>query len=337
MKLFYASSRYRSFLRTAQSYCAIIREKHELTDNPNEAQIVIVHGLPCDFEKMFRSGNVKRNKYVIGCYLWEASDLPEAFVPELKHVDEIWTCSMYCYHIFTHHHPKVILMPFVIERDFKCSEADREFVKQAISYDRDCIYFLTVARASDRRKNVHSLVAVFQRLRSAMPKARLIVKCIPEDGSPWFTDSAIIYLPLKLTHAQVSALYELADVYVSGHHSEGWGLTLSDAILCRKPVIATGYSGNLEFMRPQSSFLLSFKENHILPEDRSSLFHSGMKWAYPDEQDLEDKLLRLYQGVRTGLACDRVQQATLDIGKFSRPVVRDRLLERLEEILGTCG
>lgn len=125
-----------------------------------------------------------------------------------------------------------------------------------------------------------------------------------------------------------TTLYALADVYVSGHHSEGWGLTLSDAILCRKPVIATGYSGNLGFMRPQSSFLLSFKEDHILPEDCSGLFHSGMKWAYPDEQDLEDKLLRLYQGVRTGLACDRLEQASLDIGKFSRPAVRDRLLQR---------
>ena len=38
------------------------------------------------------------------------------------------------------------------------------------------------------------------------------------------------------------------DCYVSLHRSEGLGLTMAEAMYFGKPVIATAYSGNLDFM-----------------------------------------------------------------------------------------
>ena len=49
------------------------------------------------------------------------------------------------------------------------------------------------------------------------------------------------------------------DCYVSLHRSEGLGLTLAEAMASGKPVIATGYSGNLEFMREHESLLVPFR------------------------------------------------------------------------------
>jgi glycosyltransferase involved in cell wall biosynthesis len=49
------------------------------------------------------------------------------------------------------------------------------------------------------------------------------------------------------------------DSYISLHRSEGFGLTMAEAMYFSKPVIATGYSGNLEFMNEENSFLVSQK------------------------------------------------------------------------------
>ena len=47
----------------------------------------------------------------------------------------------------------------------------------------------------------------------------------------------------------------LSDCYVSLHRSEGFGLTIAEAMALGKPAIATAYSGNLEFMTAENSYL----------------------------------------------------------------------------------
>jgi glycosyltransferase involved in cell wall biosynthesis len=56
----------------------------------------------------------------------------------------------------------------------------------------------------------------------------------------------------------MASLLNQIDCYVSLHRSEGFGLGLAEAMLLGKPVIATGFSGNLEFMKPTNSFLVSY-------------------------------------------------------------------------------
>ena len=48
------------------------------------------------------------------------------------------------------------------------------------------------------------------------------------------------------------------DCYVSLHRSEGFGQTLAETMAIGKPVIATGYSGNLGFMTPDNSYLVDY-------------------------------------------------------------------------------
>ena len=46
------------------------------------------------------------------------------------------------------------------------------------------------------------------------------------------------------------------DAYASLHRAEGFGLTIADAMALGKPVVATGYSGNLEFMTDANGYLV---------------------------------------------------------------------------------
>ena len=51
-----------------------------------------------------------------------------------------------------------------------------------------------------------------------------------------------------LPYNDVISLYASADCFISLHRSEGLGLGMMEAMLLGKPVIATGWSGNLDFM-----------------------------------------------------------------------------------------
>ena len=57
----------------------------------------------------------------------------------------------------------------------------------------------------------------------------------------------------------MAALFARADCYVSLHRAEGFGLTLAEAMALGKPVIATGFSGNTDFMTPANSYLVDWK------------------------------------------------------------------------------
>ena len=58
------------------------------------------------------------------------------------------------------------------------------------------------------------------------------------------------------------------DCYVSLHRAEGFGLTLAEAMAIGKPVIATGYSGNVDFMNDANSYLVDYEIGASRPRMR---------------------------------------------------------------------
>jgi glycosyltransferase involved in cell wall biosynthesis len=70
------------------------------------------------------------------------------------------------------------------------------------------------------------------------------------------------------------------DCYVSLHRSEGFGLTIAEAMLCGKPTIATDYSGNRDFMTPDANYPVPYK---LVTLDRDhGPYRAGQQWAQPD-------------------------------------------------------
>ena len=335
VKVSYGCGRYPSHARVARVYRNIIRSQCNVVKEIDLADIVVLHFEPHTFASLFETYPVLRKKYVVGYCVWEASELPISYREAIRQVQEIWTCSQYCLEIFARHHPRVIYVPHVIERDTSYSEADGEYIGRAISYDPGNFYFFMVTKLWDLRKNTTALMAAFRNQRSVMPKARLIIKAGPQDDAGALVTDGIIVLRENLNETQMNALYATADAYVSPHHSEGWGLTLSDAMLFQKPTIATGYSGNREFMNADNSLLLDFAEDHIKPEDCFYLFDSSMKWAYPSLDDLQQKMLLLYQERGAPEILRRIRNASNDIQKFNRNSVNAILEKRIMEIVNS--
>jgi glycosyltransferase involved in cell wall biosynthesis len=329
-KLWYEIHNYQSHRRVALVYKQILSRRYELAESIDGADIVVLHVEPHNYTAIYNQWPALRNKYVVSYCVWEASELPIKYQRSLELVQEVWTCSEYCLNIIQKHRPYVFRIPHAIERDKSSHDIDDAIIRRLISFDPHNYYFLCIGRTLGSRKNLNELVRVFEATASSMPNARLIIKGLPQDPTLKSHDQRVIYLPMIFSESQINALYKAADVYVSPHHSEGWGLTLSDAILFGKPVVATGYSGNLEFMNHDNSFLIRFTEELIREDELFGLFTPQMKWAEPDSRHLEDILTSLYRGTLRAEAVEKSRRALANSEKFSYESVANILYQRMD-------
>ena len=108
------------------------------------------------------------------------------------------------------------------------------------------------------------------------------------------------------------ALIELTDAYASLHRAEGFGLTMADAMAAGKPVIATGYSGNLDFMDPATAHLVPYELMEV--GSGAEPYPADAVWAEPDLDAAAD-LMRAVFDDRTAAA---------ELGSAARTHVRER-------------
>lgn len=88
----------------------------------------------------------------------------------------------------------------------------------------------------------------------------------------------------------MKALYRRCDALLSPHRAEGFGLPMLEAMACGLPVIATGWSGNLEFMSPADSHLVPYRLTAV--SDVSGIYRNS-QWAEPDLEQAAFLLRRL--------------------------------------------
>ena len=93
-------------------------------------------------------------------------------------------------------------------------------------------------------------------------------------------DAGVRLMNEVLPREDLLALLNSCDCYVSLHRSEGLGLGMAETMLMGKPVIATGYSGNLDFMNPDNSYLVRYKRR--ASEVDHPPYPKGAIWAEPD-------------------------------------------------------
>ncbi len=134
-----------------------------------------------------------------------------------------------------------------------------------------------------------------------------------------------------LPEAERSALMAACDCYVSLHRSEGFGLTLGEAMAMGKPVVATGYSGNLDFMTPDNSYLVSYGLTEVGPDGEN--YPAAGQWADPDLDHAARVLREVWEDQRTAAA--RGARARHDVAEgFSLAAVGDIALARLKRLHG---
>ncbi|MGI4860816.1 MAG: glycosyltransferase [Janthinobacterium lividum] len=232
--------------------------------------------------------------YNIGFWVHEMEKIPDQWARQLEFFDEIWTPSSICQLAVSRSaNIPVVRIPYPIEsRQITARIADSTAGRTHPEFN-----FLTIfdVYSDAERKNPLFTVRAFLEAHRGNPAVRLIMKARNLEYDPLLSGKLdeivrahanIEVIAGFLDDAQMHALYEKADVYVSLHRSEGFGLTISDAISRGIPVITTGYSGNTDFCDPTDTRLVAYDlqpVGHNRPR-----YRNDDVWAEPDLQDAAD-------------------------------------------------
>ncbi|HEY1014642.1 MAG TPA: glycosyltransferase family 4 protein, partial [Herpetosiphonaceae bacterium] len=226
-------------------------------------------------------------RYNIACWFWELATFPRRWHSCFEPYDEIWAASRFIQQALLAHTDKPVIYmppPIAVELPEPGSRADVGLPEDA------CLYlFIFDALSVIERKNPWAVIEAF---KQAFPpreraRARLVLKAgnlahAPAEGARLRAALAEIdgiLIDGYLSRREVNALIHHCDAYVSLHRSEGYGLTIAEAMALGKPVIATAYSGNLDLMAPEHSYLVPYRLVE-LPRDYPP-YEAGMLWAEP--------------------------------------------------------
>jgi glycosyltransferase involved in cell wall biosynthesis len=239
-------------------------------------------------------------RYNIGFWFWELEQIPRQWRGAIDSVDEIWVASEFVAHAMRRATDKPVLkVPTPIEVRLSHPYARSDF---ALPDDRFLFLFSFDFNSFVMRKNPTAAIDAFLR---AFPATRrdvgLVIKSINGGNQPDKLEEmrariagheGIVLLDGFMSRDQVSGLQSVVDCYVSLHRAEGLGLGLAESMYLGKPVIGTGYSGNLEFMTAGNSCLVGY---HLVPIEKGQYLYDDERfvWAEPDVEQAAQWMRRL--------------------------------------------
>jgi hypothetical protein len=235
-----------------------------------------------------------------GFWAWELEDFPAVFSPAANLLDEIWTISTFAQNSIqktVNTKVRTVKVPVPMpktrtvlsRRDFGIPEKTF-LVTTSFDFNSDI-----------ERKNPVSSIAAFLKAFPKSSGATLFLKSVNGEIHPRklmeLHDLAqgredIVFFDGYLDHYRNKALLELSDLYLSLHRAEGYGINLADSMARNTAVMATGYSGNLDFMDQDSSILVPFEKVPV--KDYAGITVNSW-WADPDVEFASSKLSALFE------------------------------------------
>jgi glycosyltransferase involved in cell wall biosynthesis len=227
-------------------------------------------------------------RYNIGYWAWELSRFPDTWLPAIGLVDEIWAPSRFIQHSISEKaRCPVVWMPLAV----KAAPLNRELPVDFGVSDDDFVFMFYFDFASfATRKNPEAPIEAFKRaFAGSQDNARLVIKVMgnyvhrPEIDrlkKRVSSDPRIVVIDEVLSHEQMALLVNRCNCFVSLHRSEGFGRGMAEAMVYGKPVIATNYSGNTDFMNKETGLLVDYS---LVPVKTGCYVHwEDQVWAEPD-------------------------------------------------------
>jgi glycosyltransferase involved in cell wall biosynthesis len=229
--------------------------------------------------------------YRIGYWAWELPDPARDWSRSLGIIDEIWTPSTFSQASLSQlgGRPVEVVPHYVPPRPARQLRRNAPFTVLAMAD----------SRSSWSRKNPEGALRAFRAAFGASTAARLVLKLGGRTKELLALEASLGHLldcdnieivRGHLTQTALATLYRDADVLLSLHRAEGYGLPMSEAMAHGVPVVATGWSGNLDFMDTADSCLVPYK---LVPVSDVSAIYSGSRWAEPNLDAAAQALRRL--------------------------------------------
>ncbi|HEX5406362.1 MAG TPA: glycosyltransferase family 4 protein [Pseudonocardiaceae bacterium] len=223
-------------------------------------------------------------RYRIGLWAWELEELPPWQREGFAHVDEIWTVSEFCRAAFAKHANVPVKVVPVPVRDPGGPSRPARVPGRPVRF-----FFAFDYNSTGQRKNPWGLVTAFRRAFPGRDDVRLVIKATNAQLNVRAAeqlrahvagDPRIELLERYLSVAELHDLYGSSDCYVSLHRSEGFGLTVAEAMARAIPVIATDYSSTTEFFDAQVGWPIPCTMVEVGPGWYP--YQEDARWAEPD-------------------------------------------------------
>lgn len=208
-----------------------------------------------------------RDWYTIGYWAWELPTFPGDWHRAFRFLSEIWAISDFTGDALRGHPraPNVRVLPHAIS-----PPNDVHNLRITNGWPEDAFIFLTMAdgMSSLSRKNPFAAISAFKAAFGDDPNRRLIIKTRNLDHKPEAKSDLlgaigaannIEIMDASLSEDDLWALLNSVDCFVSLHRSEGFGLVVAEAMALGKPVICTGWSGNMDFTSAETAALVDYK------------------------------------------------------------------------------
>lgn len=272
-----------------------------------------------------RRPDLLKGRYNIGFWNWEVSDFPPEWRGSFDFLDEVWVPSSFTQKSVAAVSPiPVHHIPYTIDPELTPSG---RWQRQDFGLSPQPFVFLFIFDflSFAERKNPSGAIAAFKRAFGSRKDVLLYIKGSHAE-SAWplvrrLQDEAaganILFSNEILSRPAIHGLMSCCDCFVSLHRAEGFGFTLAEAMNLGKPVIATAYSSNMDFMDEHSSLLVRYRMAEI---DRPyGPYKKGYVWADPD--------LECAAGLMQQIAGDRDLAGR--VGQTAQRTVREKLHPRV--------
>lgn len=252
--------------------------------------------------------NYFKNSYLIGYWVYELEKLPLIWRSAINKVNEIWVPSNFVKTTIEQYASAPIrVVPHAVGLlDYDTNRFTRESILKEIGIDDDVFIALCSFSFSSsmERKNIIGTINAFEKAFAGHNDRILILRYINETRF----DASFKKLKYAVNAANcrimlingdelgggilaLFKLYKAADVLLSLHRSEGFGLQIFEALRFNLPVIATNYSGNVDFMDDKITMPVSYELVNVQDSDGIYNLHNA-KWAEPNINDAATILVK---------------------------------------------
>lgn len=317
---------------------------------PRHINLVQVNADTAPFVISHLDRRIYESSYNILYCFWELDRLPAWQGPSVRLFDEIWVASEFGRAIFAREtDAPVTHVGMAVDVSAGLPSLDRA----QYGLSATDVVFLAVFDSFSyvQRKNPLAVVRAFaEAFPAGSPEpVRLVLKTQNRTriGDPHqirarreleelvADDPRIVVIDATLDYPDLMALKRAANCYVSLHRSEGFGFGMIEAMSLGVPVIATAYSGNMEFCTADNSFLVDYELVPVAPQDYA-FCGPGSVWAEPSIASAAAAMRRVLSD--PGEAARRAEAAARDAkGKFSPAAIGRRYRERLQAICEATG